>query len=92
VGLLLERKKTMRKLLITAVALSGIATAMPALAQGYPGAVPQTDVPAKQVYGENHGGWLTALIRGEFSGSTVAHNGQPQQSNVAAAQDQRATN
>ena len=82
----------MRKLLITAVALSGIATAVPALAQGYPGSVPQTDVPAKQVYGENHGGWFTALIRGEFSGSTVARNGLPQENNVAATQDERATN
>lgn len=82
----------MRKLLIIAVALSGIATAVPALAQGYPGGLPQTDVPANKVYGENHGGWLTALIRGEFSGSAVAHNGQPQQNNVAAAQEQRATN
>ena len=73
----------MRKLLITAIALSGIATAVPALAQGYPGSVPQTSVPATQVYGENHGGWFTAFIRGEFSESTVARNGLPQENKAA---------
>jgi hypothetical protein len=83
--------KTMRKLLATAVILGGVATAVPVLAQGYPGGLPQGDVPASKVYGENHGGWLTALIRGEFSPSTTAHNGQNGQNNVAAAQTQRAT-
>ena len=82
----------MRKLLMTAVALSAIATAVPALAQGYPGAVPQTDVPANKVYGENHGGWLTALIRGEFSNAATARSEQGGQGKVAAAQEQGATN
>jgi hypothetical protein len=82
----------MRKLLITAVALSGIAAAVPALAQGYPGGLPQSDVPASKVYGENHGGWLTALLRGETSHVTAARNDQNGQGNVAAVQNQHETN
>ena len=63
----------MKLLLVTAASLSlvGVAHAgeacpqKPAQAAQLAGFLPQTDIPACAVYGENHGGWLSAWLLGK---------------------------
>jgi hypothetical protein len=65
----------MRKFLTVSAAIAGLAAAAPALAQGYPGSLPQAAVRAaglygeKPGYGEKHGGWLSAWLFGKATGS-----------------------
>ena len=60
----------MRKFPMISAVIAYLAAAAPALAQGYPGSLPRTDVRAAAVYGENHGGGLSAWISGK---STASH-------------------
>lgn len=55
---------------IISAVIACLAAAAPVLAQGYPGSLPQTDVRVATVYGEDHGGWLSAWISGK---STASH-------------------
>jgi hypothetical protein len=84
----------MKLLLVTAASLTFVGTAYagggcpqsqaqaprPELA----GFLPQTDVPACAVYGENHGGWLSALVFGRPS------RVQQAQGSPSGIQEQRA--
>jgi hypothetical protein len=77
----------MRKLLIASVGVASLAGAVPALAQGLPPGLAQTqsDVSASAVYGQNHGGWLTAWLfgRSEKAPTATASRENPQQQPLA---------
>ena len=70
----------MKLLLVTAASLSlvGVAQARETCPQNQAqaarlaGFLPQTNIPACAVYGENHGGWLSALIFGKPTGPQQA--------------------
>ena len=59
----------MRKFLMVSAGIASLAAGGSALAQGYPGSLPQTAVQAAAGYGKNHGGWLSAWISGKSAGS-----------------------
>jgi hypothetical protein len=69
----------MRKLFYASLAIASLTGAVPALAQGYPGALPQSDVRASTVFGDNHGGWLTALLFGKSEQSKVISSTEERQ-------------
>lgn len=57
----------MPKSVVVSIAVAMLAVAALVLAQGYPGSMPQTAVWASAVYGQNHSGWLSALLFGSSS-------------------------
>ena len=70
----------MPKIVVVSIALAILSAVAPALAQGFPGSLPQTVVWASAVYGQNHSGWLSALLFGSSSGSqgVGVHRQQPE--------------
>ena len=58
----------MAKLLLTLLTLSGVAAAIPALCQGYPGSLPYTDARTSSAYEESRGGLLGDIFGKEVDG------------------------
>lgn len=63
----------MSKLFLTAITLCGLATATPALSQGYPRSLPYTDARTSSAYEESRGGLL-----GDVFGEKPESNSKPQ--------------
>jgi hypothetical protein len=63
----------MSKLLLTAITLCGVAAAVPALPQGYPGPLPYTNARTSAAYEESRGGLLGAV-----PGKEAASDPKPQ--------------
>lgn len=58
----------MSKLFLTAITLCGLATATPALSQGYPRSLPYTDARTSSAYEESRGGLLGDIFGKESDG------------------------